>query len=322
MFRSLIPTSALLVVLAAACSSPAATSAPTTQPTVAASPSAAATLGYTVALAPGGFFVGPTGLSLYTFDKDAPGTSSCTSGKCHDNWPPLALASGAQVALGAGLDESDFATIAWPDGTTQVTFKDIPLYYFAGDQAVGQTNGEGVGGVWHLATNQSTLPVPSVEPSASASAAVSIAPSTPPTSGGSSAPSPQASICHDEYDYEVPCPSDAASGPTVSVSAEGNLVNSAGMSLYTFDKDTTENISACTGECLVNWPALTIETGQAVSVGDGVDLEDFTTFTRTDDTSTQVAYYAKPLYTFIGDAAPGDTNGDGVSGIWHLAKPQ
>lgn len=328
MFRSLIPASVLLVAVVAACGGTAATPAPTTQPTaaatVAATASPAPTLGFTVSLAPAGYFVGASGLTLYTFAKDTANTSNCTAGQCHDNWPPVLAETGNSVKIGAGLTPSDFGTTVWPDGTTQVTFKDIPLYYFAGDQAVGDTNGEGVGGVWHTATKASTLPVTSTPPSASPSASpteVASATDAPsPVNTGSA--SPQASICHDEYDYEVPCPSDAAAGPTVSVSADGNLVNFAGMTLYTFDNDTTENTSACSGDCATNWPAVTIEEGQAVSVGDGVDLEDFTTFTRSDNSAAQVAYYAKPLYTFAGDAAAGDTNGDGVGGLWHIAKPQ
>jgi predicted lipoprotein with Yx(FWY)xxD motif len=317
MFRSLIPASVLLVAVVAACNGTAATPVPTTAPTptpaATPTPSPAPTLSTTVALAPAGFFVGSNGMTLYTFDNDTLGTSNCTSAQCAGNWPALILPGGVQLTVGAGLQAADFAFITRADGGQQVTFKNIPLYNFAGDSAVGDTNGEGVGGVWHTATMASTLPVATASPTATATATASTAASSTPTA--------EATACFDNDGYQIPCPSDSAGGPTVSVSAAGNLVTSTGMSLYTYDNDTTENQSACNAECATSWPALTIATGQAVSVGAGVDLEDFTTFDRTDG-GIQVAYYAKPLYLFAADTAPGDTNGDGVGGVWHLAKPQ
>jgi predicted lipoprotein with Yx(FWY)xxD motif len=94
------------------------------------------------------------------------------------------------------------------------------------------------------------------------------------------------------------------------------------MTLYTFDKDTAAGQSACSGDCLTNWPALTVAAATDITLGTGLDAEDFTTFTRSDNSSMQVSYYGKPLYYFAGDQAAGDTNGDGVLGIWHIAKPQ
>src|SRR5688572_28493687 len=106
MLRSLILALALLAV--AACTAPAATTQPTLAPTLApataepteeptiaptiapatAEPSAAA--GTTVSVAEGGFFVGPDGLSLYTFDNDEPDVSNC-EGECLANWPALSV---------------------------------------------------------------------------------------------------------------------------------------------------------------------------------------------------------------------------------------
>lgn len=115
--------------------------------------------------------------------------------------------------------------------------------------------------------------------------------------------------------------SQAAGGTTVSKAstAKGDaLVGSNGMTLYVFDKDTTPNKSACAaGQCLSAWPPLTA-TGTPTA-GSGV-TGTLATFAR-DDGAQQVSYNGKPLYFFAADAKPGDTTGDGVGGIWHIAKP-
>jgi predicted lipoprotein with Yx(FWY)xxD motif len=310
MFRLLIPTTVLVAALVAACSgsggasTPAAATiaAPTAAPSVAAN-------GPTVAVSSAGFFVGPNGKTLYTFDKDVAGKSNC-SGQCLTNWPALIVPNVAAITLGTGLAAADFASVTRDDGTLQVAFKAVPLYFFAGDTKPGDKNGDGVGGIWHLATT-SSLPVV-------ASAAPSVAPST----GASSAATAAVGQCTDAHYQTVPCPSSSAAGATVTVSPTGYLVASNGMALYIFDKDTTANVSSCSGACLTNWPPLTVAPGTQVAPGTGLDAEDFATFTRTDNTATQVSYYGKPLYFFVGDTAAGQTNGDGVGGVWHLAKPQ
>ena len=44
------------------------------------------------------------------------------------------------------------------------------------------------------------------------------------------------------------------------------------------------------------------------------------TLTR-DDGTVQVTYNGWPLYHFSGDTAPGDTNGQGLEGVWFLVSP-
>jgi predicted lipoprotein with Yx(FWY)xxD motif len=95
--------------------------------------------------------------------------------------------------------------------------------------------------------------------------------------------------------------------------AKGNaLVDGAGMTLYTFDRDTS-GTSNCNGVCLNNWPPLK-------AVADAKPSGDWTVITRGDG-SKQWAYKGKPLYTFYKDGNPGDTGGDGVNNIWHIATP-
>lgn len=84
------------------------------------------------------------------------------------------------------------------------------------------------------------------------------------------------------------------------------------MTLYTYDKDS-EGQSACSGQCAKNWPPLAAAQGAQAS-------GDWSLVAREDGTQ-QWAYYGKPLYTFIQDKKPGDKNGDGKMGAWHVAQP-
>ena len=130
------------------------TMAPTASPSEAPSATAAASpsdgpAGVVIETdATGAFLVAPDGFSLYVFDNDEPGVSNCDPG-CLENWP--AFSSAEPLAGGEGVTGT-FGTITRDDGTTQVTYNDAPLYFFANDEAPGDTNGDGVGEVWHLAT--------------------------------------------------------------------------------------------------------------------------------------------------------------------------
>jgi predicted lipoprotein with Yx(FWY)xxD motif len=44
-------------------------------------------------------------------------------------------------------------------------------------------------------------------------------------------------------------------------------------------------------------------------------------FTRPDGTK-QMTVNCWPIYTFSGDKAPGDTNGQGVGGTWYAVSPE
>lgn len=106
----------------------------------------------------------------------------------------------------------------------------------------------------------------------------------------------------------------ALAGKQPATAEDGVLVGPSGMALYTFDKDTAgSGASACVGDCAKNWPPL--------AAGVGAKAEgDYSLVTR-DDGSHQWAYKGKPLYYWAKDAKSGDRTGDGVKGVWHLAKP-
>lgn len=93
-----------------------------------------------------------TGWTLYVYTKDTPnsGTSSCY-GQCQTFWPPLS-GSASDLSLPPGLNASSFGTITRTDGTKQITYEGWPLYYYSGDKAVGQTNGQDKDGTWFVAS--------------------------------------------------------------------------------------------------------------------------------------------------------------------------
>lgn len=92
---------------------------------------------------------------------------------------------------------------------------------------------------------------------------------------------------------------------------DGVLVNAAGMTVYTFDKDTANSgKSACNGPCAEAWPPVPASARVAAP---------YSVVTR-DDGAKQLAYQGKPLYLFKKDAKPGDRAGDNFKDIWHVVK--
>jgi predicted lipoprotein with Yx(FWY)xxD motif len=86
------------------------------------------------------------GKTLYIFMPDNKGPSTCT-GDCAKLWPALT----GPATAGAGADASLLGTAKRTDnGTEQATYNGWPLYYFGGDSAAGQTNGQGIAGKWYV----------------------------------------------------------------------------------------------------------------------------------------------------------------------------
>jgi predicted lipoprotein with Yx(FWY)xxD motif len=84
----------------------------------------------------------PEGMTVYTFDQDAAGTSSCY-GECAEEWPPVTAPSDAE-AFG------QMSIIERSDGTRQWAYAGKPLYLYHDDVAPGDAEGDGEGGVWHV----------------------------------------------------------------------------------------------------------------------------------------------------------------------------
>jgi predicted lipoprotein with Yx(FWY)xxD motif len=105
----------------------------------------------------GTYLVGPESMTLYYFTKDVtPGQSVC-SGGCLEAWPPLLLSDGQELAAGDGVTGT-LAAFTRDDGSTQVTYRGRPLYYWQGDTAPGETNGQGVGSTWFVAMEDGSMP--------------------------------------------------------------------------------------------------------------------------------------------------------------------
>jgi predicted lipoprotein with Yx(FWY)xxD motif len=221
----------------------------------------------------GEVLVDGNGMTLYVFTPDSAGDSTCYD-DCEASWPVLA---GDSVTAGDGLAAADFGTTTRTDGSSQVTFKGWPLYYFAGDKAAGDVAGQGLGDKWYVVDAAGTMI-------------------------GAEAASPA-----------------AEGGATVNVASTSLgdvLVDGSGLTLYIFTADGGGK-SSCSGDCLVNWPALISDA--APTLGAGLDAASFGSITR-DDGATQVTFFDMPLYYFAGDKAAGDVAGQGLAEKWYVVK--
>jgi predicted lipoprotein with Yx(FWY)xxD motif len=108
----------------------------------------------------------------------------------------------------------------------------------------------------------------------------------------------------------------AATGTALKTATIGGitvLTNAKGLTLYSFAPDTPA-VSKCYGSCAVYWPPVTGTT----AAGQGLPGK-VATITRTDGTE-QLTYNGHPLYTYIGDSAPGQARGNNLNlngGLWH-----
>lgn len=111
--------------------------------------SGAATVSVAGSGALGKVLVDGRGRTLYLFEQDAKGRSTCF-GPCAGVWPPLTSSGAAHV--GGTAKASLLGTDCRRDGKTQVTYQGHPLYFYQGDSKPGQANGEGLkqfGAEWY-----------------------------------------------------------------------------------------------------------------------------------------------------------------------------
>ncbi|MEU4492278.1 SCO0930 family lipoprotein [Streptomyces sp. NBC_00210] len=235
------------------------------------------------------------GFTLYRFDKDtaSPPKSNC-EGECAKKWPVVA-AGGASAA--PGTDASLIGEVTRADGTKQLTIGGWPMYRYAQDAKPGDAKGQGVGGTWYAA-----------------------APDGKKAAGGEGAGSGSGS---DYGDGGEEAGGEQADLAGLSVRKDPKLgeiiVDKNGMTVYRFKKDSAWPMkSACVGDCLKKWPVVApVEKNDT----EGIIKKGFVTFNRPDGIKQQ-SIDCWPIYTFAGDAKPGDTNGQGVGGTWYAVSPQ
>lgn len=174
---------ALPVAAQSATASPTATPAAATPTPV---PPASVALGTATSGTLGTYLTGPDGHALYWLSTDTATGTTCT-GHCLTIWPPQYVAAGGTVTAPSAATGT-LSTFARADtGGTQVRYNDHPLYYFAGDSAAGDTNGQGIkafNGTWSVAVVAAAA---TAAPTATPAAVTSSAPTStvlPPTSTG------------------------------------------------------------------------------------------------------------------------------------------
>lgn len=220
------------------------------------------------------------GFNLYTFDNDSTEASNC-EGQCLVNWPAF-LPNEGEVAVG------DFTIFERSDGTKQWAHQGMPVYFFIGDTARGDINGEGLGGVWHLIEPAAETPQPGVN-----------------------------TTLVEEIN---------TLGATITVNGSVHLmlrdtgtnefidavIDKSGFALYTFDNDTA-GVSNCFDGCLDSWPPLLASSTDTAEAP-------FSIIER-DNSMMQWAINDMPLYFFTPDTSADDINGENANNVWHIARP-
>ncbi|MFI6938108.1 SCO0930 family lipoprotein [Streptomyces sp. NPDC050418] len=182
-----------------------------------------------------------------------------------------------------GVDEALIGSVKRSDGTEQLTIAGWPMYRYAQDKKPGDAKGQGVGGTWFASAPDGKKAAPAAD-----------------TGGGEQADPAGLTTRDDPKLGEI-------------------VVDKNGMTVYRFKKDSAWPMkSACTGNCLENWPVV-----EPVDKNDtkGILKKGFVTFNRPDGLKQQTID-CWPLYTYAGDKAPGDTNGQGVGGTWYAVSPE
>ena len=307
-----IPGSATVSAAAAVAPvSAAAASAPASEPVkaVAVAPASLAEVG-----AFGTVLVGANGNTLYAFTKDVDGVSTCFDA-CAAAWPAVTATEGFTPP--AGVDPALVGTVDRPDGTKQLKVGKWPLYFYAGDGAPGETNGQGVGGVWFVEGADGALIKGNSAPESAAPAAVAPAPVvSEPVLPAPAAPAPAAEPpAADPAPAVAPAADPAA--PAVTLAPVGNLgevmVGANGHTLYAFTDDP-EKQSTCFDACAQAWPPLTV--GDDFEISDELQAAGASTIDRPDGTK-QLVMGKWALYYYAGDGAPGDANGQGSKDKWY-----
>ena len=230
------------------------------------------------------------GMTLYVFTKDDPGVSNCYD-DCAVKWPPLIVDQNTALDAGDSIS-AKLGTTQRKDGSLQLTVNDMPVYYWFQDQEEEDVYGQGVGGVWFvLDPAGNMIETPLTAPEQTAAPAATVAATTAP----------------------------AANAPVIDLADNSGLgkilVDSQGMTLYTFAKDDP-GVSNCYDQCAEKWPPLLVEQNAALQAGEGISATLATTERK--DGTHQVTVNDMPVYYFFKDTKPGDASGQGVGDVWFV----
>ena len=227
----------------------------------------------------GNYLVGENGMTLYFFAKDVSGESMCPDGTCLTNWPIFHVQN---VDPGSGLNISDFSTMTRSDGKMQTTYLGWPLYYFAGDAAKGDTNGDGVSGIWFVAKPDYSLMMADAQ-----------------------------LVGLDGNNY--------TSNYSEGTGLTKYLTDINGRALYIFHNDAKDTNNYTNSDFSNNstWPIFYVEISQLPSGVNATDFGKIDVFGQ-----PQLTFKGWPLYYFGQDTKRGDTKGVSVPtpGIWPVAN--
>lgn len=317
----------------------------------------------------GPYLVGPNGFTLYMFDLDDPDIINCYD-VCADEWPPLLVASADEITVDERIP-GVVSSIERADGTLQVTYNSMPLYYWLGDFDIGEVTGDGWFNVWWIvqpvsiyAGGNDDLGSFLVGPTGRTLYTFGLdSPGTSACTGECLASWPALTVESEEeltgardvagelgviaraddgslqvtyngwplYYWSEDAAVGDATGQGLgdvwfvvhpeTVVVGGNddlgafLVGANGRTLYIFELDSP-NVSACVDLCAESWPPLLVGPNDVLVAGDGVTGA-LGTIERADGT-LQVTYDGRPLYTWTGDAVPGDATGQGFGDVWFV----
>ncbi|MEU8341958.1 Predicted lipoprotein with conserved Yx(FWY)xxD motif [Actinomadura meyerae] len=222
------------------------------------------------------------GMTLYRFDNDtARPPASTCADACARAWPPAVAGQGDIKAT--GVEQALVGKVKRPDGTWQVTLGGWPLYRFAKDQAPGDVKGQGVGGTWYAAspTGKKATPVKT------------------------------------DNRWKGWTVVKAKNDPKLGLI----LTDGDGRTLYRYDKDTNKPPTTnCFGACKKAWPPATFKGWKKLKL-EGVSKKVVGFIERKDDGKCQLTINGWPMYYYEKDEQPGDTNGQGVGGVWWATTP-
>ena len=104
-----------------------------------------------------------------------------------------------------------------------------------------------------------------------------------------------------------------AQGPgpvtTVVVNGKSIMANVSRMTVYSFDPDAPGE-SKCYKQCASEWPPVLVDAKEALAAPFAA--------TKRKEGTLQLTYKSHPLYLYVDDQKPGDIEGDGLGGIWHV----